>query len=175
MMRLDKLTGLCAAELPIKMTSGERVIGCYHGDKGGSFTFSRKYFTNPEWAEEEALDTIRHEYAHYMDHMIYGNVGHGQTWKMCCAKVGACPVRCYKSWKNDYYNNKHAEEERKLSEMLEYKIGDCIIHPRYGEGRIASVTGEKNRQTVKVAFGDAGLKTLSLLWVHDNCRKPNIS
>ena len=65
MERLDALTGLSGAKLPIKLTDGEHVIGCYHGDKDGRFTFSKKYFFDPDWAEEEALDTIRHEYGTY--------------------------------------------------------------------------------------------------------------
>ena len=169
--RLDEITGLNGAKLPIKFTNGAHVIGCYHGDKGGSFSFSRKYFQNPEWAVEEALDTIRHEYAHYMDHLVYGGVGHGESWKICCVKVGACPVRNYVSWKNDYYNKKREEKEQKITEMLDYKIGDRIIHPKYGEGLIKAITGTEIMQNVQVVFDLVGQKTLSLAWVNDNCNK----
>ena len=171
MERLDALTGLSGAKLPIKLTDGEHVIGCYHGEKDGRFTFSKKYFFDPEWAEEEALDTIRHEYAHYMDHMLYGIGGHGTTWKMCCAKVGASPVRCYREWKNDYYNNKRAEKERTIKGLLEYKEGDCILHPKYGKGIIIEIAGEGVSQTANIEFDSVGMKTLSLAWIHENCKK----
>lgn len=169
--RLDEKTGLNGAKLPIRFTSGESVIGCYHGDKESRFSFSKKYFQDPEWAVEEALDVIRHEYAHYMDHVIYGGYGHGKTWKMCCLKVGASPVRLYNSWKNDYYNKKRAEKEQKISEMLDYKIGDHITHPKYGEGVIMAITVEEIKQNVQVSFDSIGQKTLSLAWVNDNCKK----
>ena len=169
--KLDSITGLSGAKLPIKFTNGRYYLACYHGDGEGRFSFSKRYFMDPEWAVEEALNTIRHEYAHYMDHVIYGNFGHGETWKICCAKVGASPIRCYKPWRNDYYNTKRVERETILIQMQAYQAGDCIIHPIYGEGRIKTITGEGVRQAVQVIFPTAGLKTLGLSWVSNNCQK----
>lgn len=34
-----------------------------------------------EGTDEEIIDTARHEYAHVMDWHVYGNHGHGPTWK----------------------------------------------------------------------------------------------
>ncbi|MBR5179532.1 MAG: hypothetical protein IKW90_12145 [Lachnospiraceae bacterium] len=169
--RLDGITGLNGAELPIRFTDAQCVIGCYHLNNGERFSFSRIYFMDPEWAEESALDTIRHEYAHYMDYAIYGNVGHGWTWKKCCSVVAACPVRLYNSWKNDYYNKKQTEKEQKLLGMHDYKAGDYIIHPKYGKGMITTIAGVEIMKTIQVEFETAGVRKLSLAWVSDNCIK----
>lgn len=70
---------------------------------------------------ESALDVIKHEYAHHMDHMIYGHGGHGSTWKLCCGIVGASPIRCYNESRADYYRQKHLEESKYRSAMTHIK------------------------------------------------------
>ena len=67
--RLDAKTGLKGATLPISFGNAKCTLGSYSSAGGGAFRFSRHYFDDPLWPIEEALDTIRHEYAHYMDHM----------------------------------------------------------------------------------------------------------
>ena len=67
--RLDAKTGLKGATLPISFSNAKCTLGSYSSAGGGAFRFSRHYFDDPLWPIEEALDTIRHEYAHYMDHM----------------------------------------------------------------------------------------------------------
>lgn len=88
--RLDAKTGLAGATLPLTFGNANCTLGSYSAV--GAFRFSRKYFEDPSWSIEEALDTIRHGYAHYMDHMIYGNMGHGASWKKCCLEVWALPI-----------------------------------------------------------------------------------
>lgn len=45
-------------------------------------------------SEELVTDTILHELAHVFDYHVYGNRGHGYTWKSVCREVGAKPQRC---------------------------------------------------------------------------------
>ena len=78
------------------------------------------------------MDVIRHEYAHHMEHVLYGHGGHGPTGKMCCHVVGVTPIRCYNEERADYYRNKHIEED-KLSEKYDaYKIGEKLFIPGLG-------------------------------------------
>ena len=43
---------------------------------------------------DEALDTLRHEWAHVLARELYGKWGHGGTWRMLAAELGAAPKRC---------------------------------------------------------------------------------
>lgn len=169
--RLDKKTGLKGSSLPISFNNARCTLGLYSSVNGGSFKFSNYYFQDPSWPVEEALDTIRHEYAHYMDHILYGHGGHGSTWKLCCGVIGAMPIRRYNEKRAEYYRQKHLEED-KLSEHYDtYRIGDAIEHPMFGTGVIIDIFGESVTRSVIVEFTSAGVKKLGLAWVDTNCKK----
>ena len=46
---------------------------------------------NPRLTTEQAMNTIRHEYAHFL---AGPGEGHGKKWKELAVQVGAKPVRC---------------------------------------------------------------------------------
>lgn len=81
--KLDSITGLHGADLPITFGKAKHTLGCFYIDtinkKPKKFHFSLFYFGNPKWSEASALDVIRHEYAHYMDYMFNGNSSHGAS------------------------------------------------------------------------------------------------
>lgn len=169
--RLDAKTGLSGAKLPISFGNAACTLGQYRPSGGGSFRFSNYYYQNPDWPIEEALDVIRHEYAHYMDHKLYGNLGHGASWKHCCVMIGALPIRCYNERRAQYHRQKHAEEA-KLSEHYDsYVVGSSIDHPQYGIGVIEEIIGESISRCITVNFNSVGRKRLDLTWVDKNCRK----
>ena len=162
--RLDKRTGLKGAELPISFNNARCTLGLYDSTDGGSFKFSNYFFQDPDWPVESALDVIRHEYAHHMDHVLYGHGGHGATWKLCCGIVGASPIRYY-------YKRKHLEES-KISEHYDtYNIGVKIDHPKYGVGVIEEIFGSGTCRCISVRFQSYDCKKLGLRWVDSNCRR----
>ena len=174
MARLDEKTGLKGSELPISFGNAKSILGSYYPGNGGSFRFSNYYFQDPEWPDEEALDVIRHEYAHYMDHHLNGITGHGASWKECCIAVGANPQRCYNEERALYHQRKQQEKDRLSSKLDTYRPGDQIMHPRYGKGTIVEITGESVRKTVVIKFTegkDTGMRKLALPWVEENCRR----
>ena len=121
--RLDAKTGMNGAGLPISFSNPKCTLGQYSSTDGGSFRFSNHYYQDSTWPVEEALDTIRHEYAHYMDHMdhiIYRNLVHGSTWKKCCVSVGALPIHYYNEKRAQYYQQKYAEEVKLLKHYNSY-------------------------------------------------------
>ena len=167
--RLDAKTGLKGATLPISFGNAKCTLGSYSSAGGGAFRFSRYYFDDPLWPIEEALDTIRHEYAHYMDHMVYGNMGHGATWKKCCIEVGALPIRCYSRERAKYYQDIHEAERKQVALLDHYRTGSLIMHPRFGRGRIVEIVGADINRYALVDFKDMETKKLSLTWVDKNC------
>lgn len=169
--RLDKKTGLKGAELPISFNNAKRTLGSYCSADGGSFKFSNYYFQDPEWPMESALDVIRHEYAHHMDYMIYGCSGHGPTWKLCCGIAGASPIRCYNEGREEYYRQKHIKAELISEKYDKYKIGDRIIHPKYGTGKIEEIFGEGIHRCVSIRFYDSEPKRFGLAWIDSYCQK----
>lgn len=106
-----------------------------------------------------------------MDHMIYGNVGHGVTWKQCCGIVGASPIRCYNENLAEYYRQKHLNESIISEHYDTYTIGDRIEHPRYGVGIIEKISGEGVCRCVFIRFHKNDCKMLELGWVDRNCRQ----
>lgn len=99
--RLDEKTGLHGATLPIVIGRAKTVLGTFSVKAvrlsgktvrvPRQFTFSGYFFHHPEFPDSMAQDTIRHEYAHYMDFVLYGQLAHGKTFRVCCQTVGACP------------------------------------------------------------------------------------
>lgn len=171
MAKLDKKTGLKGAELPISFNNAKCTLGLYNSANGGSFKFSNYYFQDPEWPEESALNVIKHEYAHHMDHMLYGHIGHGATWKLCCNIVGAMPIRCYNESLAEFYRQKHIAED-KLSEKYDtYKIGDRIKHPKYDIGVIEEISGEGVCRYALIRFQNSDSKKLGLAWMDSNCER----
>lgn len=178
-IRLDKKTGLEGAKLPILFSNTKRTLGQFfppRPDAGAPmfFRFSHHWFQNPDWCEEMAVDTIRHEYAHYMDWMLNSICGHGPTWMACCRKIGAMPERLYRDSDNERIKQQHREEAEKAA-ALQHAVetfgpGRVIRHPRFGEGCIRALTGPATNMRADVFFESSGMHTLSLNWLAANCR-----
>ena len=103
MAHLDRKTGLHGAELPMKMGKAVSYLGRYYCGERKSFYFSTHHLNDPAFRESEAIELIRHEYAHYYvdaaglrqffrDGRAYH---HGPSWKYACRMVGARGGRVY--------------------------------------------------------------------------------
>lgn len=171
--RLDRKTGLHGADLRIKFGKTRAKLGhfSYRDPDQLEFYFSNYYFLNPTHPVEEKLDTIRHEYAHYMDYMLNGSSSHGASWKRCCAVVGAFPARCFNQQRSNAFLQKH-EKERQMNEKYDgYAPEDKIIHPAFGEGTIVEVIGEGVARIARVCFNGTDSKNLAISWIDANCKK----
>lgn len=171
--RLDVKTGLHAADLPIKFGKARCTLGrfSYPSEDRMEFYFSNYYFQDPMHPVEEKLDTIRHEYAHYMDYMINGYSSHGPSWKNCCRIVGAIPTRCFSKQRSDTYLKMH-EKERMLNDKYnEYFSGMKMIHPTFGEGTIVDIFGEGVSKIANVLFDRVGMKKIAISWIDTHCQK----
>lgn len=105
---LDMKTGLSGAELDVYFMNDDGVVGCFDfsSDKW-CFRFSEKQFNDPNFKELAAIETIRHEYAHYYNHIVklgkfipgykHSPSGHGEDWAFACKMVNIDPNRCYNS------------------------------------------------------------------------------
>lgn len=171
--RLDKLTGLHGADLQITFGKARSRLGAFHLDpktrEPWKFYFSRFYFDNPEWSTKSALDVIRHEYAHYMDYMVNGNLGHGSTWKACCIKVGADPSRLYNEKVEAFYKKEEAAKKAISDQIDRFLPGMKISHPKFGIGTIKAITGIDEKRILEVEFQKVGTKRLGAAWVNENC------
>lgn len=170
MRKLDEKTGLSGAALPIRFTKSIHTLGQFSSADGGSFCFSNYYFQNRDWPYECALNTIRHEYAHYLDHMKYGGHGHGKTWKWCCIEVGANPIRLYHPEEAVYFGKKHEKEKSVSSALDALSAGSVIRHPVFGVGSINMISGEGLNRSAVVSFeSGAESKKILLTWIHKHC------
>lgn len=97
MVHLDRKTGLHGAELPIEMGKAVSYLGRYYCGERKSFYFSKHHLNDPAFRESEAIELIRHEYAHYyvdaaglrpffQDGRAHH---HGPSWQYACKMVGA--------------------------------------------------------------------------------------
>lgn len=173
--RLDKITGLNAAVLPIKFGNAQKTLGrfSYSNKDSLEFYFSSHYFSDPDFPIEEKLDTIRHEYAHYMDYMLHGHSSHGPKWKKCCIKVGAFPTRCFNQERANSFIEKHHKENLSNQILDKYQPGLIVIHPSYGSGITTKIYGQSLSRIAIVKFAGDIEKKLSLLWISEKCQ--NIS
>lgn len=171
--RLDMKTGLHAGDLPIKFGNAKCTLGrfSYPNKDKLEFYFSNFYFQDPAHPVEEKLDTIRHEYAHYMDYMLNGSSSHGPSWKNCCRIVGAFPTRCFSKQRSDWYLQKHENERLLNVKYDEYSIGKKMIHPTFGRGKIVDIIGEGISRIACVSFDNVGIKKLAVSWIDSNCNK----
>ncbi len=174
MRRLDKKTGLHGADLPIEFFRGRSLLGqyCLTEDKG--FRFSVTYLDDPNWSEQSALDLIRHEYAHYMDHVLNGTVRppfHGTKWKACCSSIGGRPIRCYDAEVEMGYKKRSVTAASTAIRYGAYEVGKSIVHPTFGRGMIVAANGEGPARILDVKFEGVGVKRLGTAWVDKNCEK----
>lgn len=168
--RLDGITGLQGASLPIRFTNARCTLGSFSRENGGSFSFSNFYYQDPDWPRECALDTIRHEYAHYLDHTKYGGGGHGKTWKRCCIQVGANPIRLYDPDEAAYFRRKHTKEASDSAALDDLRPGTVILHPTFGVGTITEIAGAGLNRSATVSFEEEETeRRLLLTWIRKNC------
>ena len=170
--KLDKMTGLNGASLPIELGSAYRTLGRFQLNrerKPEKFDFSINYLEDSGFLYEEAIDLIRHEYAHYMDWIIFGEMGHGKTWKKCCNDIGADPIRLYDTGMAKIKHVKFQKEQvmGKKCDMIEE--GTYVIHPKYDAGTVESTEKEGIHRMVSIYFPSVGMKKLSAKWVIENC------
>ena len=171
--RLDIKTGLHAADLPIKFGNAKCTLGrfSYPSKDKLEFYFSNFYFQDPMHPVEEKLDTIRHEYAHYMDYMLNGSSSHGPSWKKCCRIIGAFPTRCFSKQRSDTYLKMHERERLQNEKYDKYVSGRKVIHPMFGEGIIVDIIGDGVSRIVTVSFGGIGIKKIAVSWIDSHCQR----
>lgn len=171
MEKLDKKTGLTGSKLPIVFSNCYSCLGAFHCDSDSKmwFSFSKKYYHSNEFSKEEALDVIRHEYAHYMNRIVYKGSGHDSTWRKCCSDVGAIATRLYSGLFNDYYIKKEQNTNILLEELKQFKVGSKIRHPVFGTGYVTAIYGRDVGMRLEVEFYSVGIKTLTAKWVNENC------
>lgn len=174
LQRLDALTGLHGNDLPVSFSNSHRTLGCYItvDNQPHEFRFSRVYFESEDFSVHAAYDVIRHEYAHYMNHMLHGEEmdgRHGEQWKACCRRVGARPSRLYDAAVNDVHLRKERAEAEALQARQHYltwmKVGGKLRHPRFGLGEICAIEPTDTDARLLMRFPSGEMKTLSAKWM----------
>ncbi|MBE6687161.1 MAG: hypothetical protein E7591_08035 [Ruminococcaceae bacterium] len=163
-VRREKGIELIGAELDIKLLTKGRYYGRYWYNPP-SFDFNLKIF-NSDIPENCALDIIRHEYAHYYNHVVNGGYGHGKLFKGSCDVVGAEPSTYYKK---SFENREKKKEERKtmvFSSVL--KLGQKVCHPKYRVGEVISISERTDTAMLEILFPDYGIKYIDELWLRSN-------
>ena len=171
--RLDKKIGLGlkAASLQIELRNYRSCLGKFHKarrEEDCYFSFSKYFFEDTVFPDDEKLDTVRHEFSHYYDAIIFGGKGHAATWKYCCSQTGAIPSRSSSNDRVRYLRKKEAQETELGDQAAHFTPGKLLLHPKYELGVIQTVCGEPPNQYLEVEFGQ-GVKKISLRWALENC------
>ena len=170
--KLDGITGLNGAELPIEYTMWNCTLGMFHVTKKREpqkFSFSKIYLDDPSLPDEINIDTIRHEYAHYMDLVLYGNIGHSRTWKKCCGDVGIAPNRVFSDFSVRYFKRLNRISSENEIIYKSYNEGMIVLHDKFGLGEIIRVMESSHDRILIIKFEDGTVRRLSALWVHEHC------
>lgn len=169
--RLDQRTGLNGSDITVCLYDEREPLGCFTfiDPVRMTFGFSSTRFEDPKFTEAEALDVIRHEYAHYMEYRLYGeSTDHGPNWKACCRKIGARPQNFYtQEWKDLARTRDKAAQER--NRLDGFSVGKKISHPSFGEGVVEGVQRTASMTLITVAFPGC-TKVLDVNWARQNCR-----
>lgn len=169
-IRLDAITGLHGADLPIRLSRARRSMGSFtSGSRGMYFTFSQYYMSDENFPESEKLDTIRHEYAHYMNYARKTGSGHDAAWKKCCLEVGAYPERCVSTQRIEMAREKQQNDAVRNKTYDAYHAGQTVVHPRFGAGLIVRICGAGVNRNLEVDFHDHGVKKMGFDWVLKHC------
>lgn len=170
--RLDGLSHLDGAELPIIFEYTPQVYGDFNA-RDNRFCFSLQSFADGE----DAMDNIRHQYAHYMSRQLYGAVRpHGQEWKKCCIIVNAVPLPWLYRREEEptvthtqVFSGRENPDATALIPSNRREITGCAIaHPKFGYGLITNVTHKGGRWFVRVYFGETGSKEIDLGWIENH-------
>lgn len=178
--RLDEKTGLHGATLPIMIGRAKTVLGTFSVKTERlngktvrvprQFTFSGYYFHHPELSDEFLLGVIRHEYAHYMDFVRYGQLAHGKTFRACCHTVGAYPRSRTKLpaalHSAPAPSGSGCETPQARTSTL-VGPGMRFVHPVFGVGTVESV----KEGHITLRFDRAGVRTLEQTWLTTNCQQ----
>lgn len=169
--RLDQQTGLNGADITIRLYEEREPLGCFTfiDPVRMTFGFSATRFEEPTFTRAEALDVIRHEYAHFMEYRLFGeSTDHGPNWKLCCRKIGARPETFYtEEWKSLARTREKARQER--TRVDGFSPGKRIVHPAYGEGVVEGLQHLPEMTLISVRFGST-LRTLDVNWARQNCK-----
>lgn len=168
--RLDEKTGLDSSKVTIRLYEAPEPLGCFTfiNPIRMTFGFSATRFEEAGFTVAEALDIIRHEYAHFMEYRLYGiSSDHGPDWQECCRKIGARPVKMHtKEFKQDI---RRAERERVQRTRVDgYREGRQVRHPTFGEGIVEKIDQKENITILTIRFGET-LKKLDIDWVRKHC------
>lgn len=156
---------LTGAELDIEFSNSKRVLGCYY-IREMKFRFSADFF-NSSVPEACALDVIRHEYAHYYTHVVFGvEGGHGPYFKAACKIVGAMPSTYYSPFAENMARIRENERAKTYSSKL--KTGQTVVHPKYGKGRISAIENGRTTALLTVDFDESGERKIDEVWLLKN-------
>lgn len=169
--RLDGITGLRGSDVTVRLYEEREPLGCFtfKDPVRMTFGFSTTRFEEPGFTAAEALDIIRHEYAHFMEYRLFGeSTDHGPNWKKCCIRIGARPENLYTSrWKE---NARRQEKERARRTRVDgFQEGQTVRHPVFGEGCITAIEAGEKMTKLTIAFA-SGPRILDIDWVRKNCR-----
>lgn len=172
--QLDSRTGLNGLALSIRFSDDTETLGSFAHSKSQRplyFTFSRHFFEDPSFTDEEAIDTIRHEYAHFMKCVRYPDQEedvHGPLWQRCCREIGAVPEACHDLARR--YTASRVQHRLLLQDVAEVvEIGQIITHPRYGDATITHIRQRKGTPGVSLTFPNGRVRKCTLDWLLENC------
>lgn len=156
---------LVGAELDLTFSDRARCrLGAYYY-KEKMFRFSLPFF-NSDVPEACAVDVIRHEYAHYYTHVVFGKYGHGSHFKKACRIVNANPSTYYSKKFEDYAREKEEREAKGYQSTLE--IGQQVIHPNFGLGIVLEIKCDRDSALLTVDFGERGIRRIDEIWLQKN-------
>lgn len=143
-------------------------------------------------SKEDRIDLFKHEYAHYMQYNMsipekyqWQTGTHGSAWKYCCSLIGAVPTPYYKAGEalrdHDYdkvlKNRIHdktvpirdtyqrlQKAKKQKNEIIHYKIGDEVAHPRFGNGIVEKISPRSGGVHLHIRF-DGEVKCIDQKWL----------
>lgn len=150
------------------------------------------YSVKKPLSKEDRIDLFKHEYAHYMQYNMEIPVKyqwqpgiHGSAWKYCCSLVEAAPTPYYKAGESLMAHNydkvmknpikdktipirdqyrREKEHQRAKDSVVQFKINDAVLHPKFGSGTVEDIHAEKGSVRLTIRFGEE-IKVIDQKWL----------
>ena len=91
---LDCITWLEGRTLPVRFVNDENMLGdlVFMDGEPVEFQFSKRFLNDQYLPYSYALDTIKIQYAKYMNYMLGGDIGNTKSFVDCCREIMCPPV-----------------------------------------------------------------------------------
>ena len=132
---LDGITWLEGRTLPVRFVNDENMLGevVFMDGEPVEFQFSNRFLKDPYLPYSFAIDTIKRQYAKYMNYMLNCEIGETKSFVECCRELMCTPeygfnLSRFQKYRDNLKKNGVAMNIKEADNMVECcRIGERVV------------------------------------------------